>query len=215
MIFTRHLLNSKQSSRVHMITHIVSDMGGVLIDIEWAERISRLMGRSIPIDELHYLWVNARSTLDFESGRTDFDQFAAAFIQEFDLEVSPETLQHEFLEIVRNPSRNCNQVLSTLKQDYHLSLLSNTSPPHYSKLRDRYNFFNHFDKLFLSFEIGLMKPSEAIYKHVLSVLDISPETMAFFDDGARNVEAASKLGIQAYQVNSPDEIMAIATEFKQ
>ena len=196
-----------------MITHIVSDMGGVLIDIEWTERISGLIGRSIPIDELQHLWVNARSTLDFESGRTDFDQFAAAFIREFDLAVSPETLQHEFLEIVRRPSHNCLPVLSRLKRDYHLSLLSNTSPPHYCKLRDRYNFFTHFDQLFLSYEIGVMKPSEAIYQHVLSALDISAAAMAFFDDGARNVEAARELGIQAYQVNSPDEIMAIVEGF--
>ena len=196
-----------------MITHIVSDMGGVLIDIEWAERIGGLIGCSIPIGELHALWGSAHSPVDFESGRTDFDQFAAAFIQEFELDVSPETVQQEFLAIVRTPSRNCNQVLSALKQDYHLSLLSNTSPPHYGKLRDRYDFFAPFDELFLSYEIGAMKPSEAIYKHVLSVLNISPESMAFFDDGAENVAAARKLGIHAYQVNSPDEIMAIVEGF--
>lgn len=197
-----------------MITHIVSDMGGVLVNIEWAERIGGLFGRQVPIEELHHLWVNAHSTVDFESGRTDFDQFAAAFIQEFDLDVSPETVQHEFLEIVRGPNRNCNQVLSKLKQDYHLSLLSNTSSPHYNKLRDRFDFFDYFDKLFLSYEVGVMKPDEAIYNHVLSVLDIPPEAMAFFDDGARNVEAARKLGVHAYQVNSPEEIMAIAEGFR-
>ena len=196
-----------------MITHIVLDMGGVLVDIEWAERIGKLFGRSIPMDELHALWVNARSTVDFESGRTDFDQFAAAFIQEFGLDVSPETVQYEFVEIIRNPNRNCKHVLSTLKQDYHLSLLSNTSPPHYGKLRDRFQFFAPFDNLFLSYKIGVMKPSNKIYEHVLSVLDISPASMAFFDDSALNVEAARKLGIHAYQVNSPDEIIAIVDGF--
>ena len=196
-----------------MVTHVVLDMGGVLVDIEWAERVGNLFGRLVPMDELHALWVNSHSAVDFESGRTDFDQFAAAFIQEFELDVSPETVQDEFLEIVRQPSHNCNQVLSTLKQDYHLSLLSNTSPPHFDKLSDRFKFFDPFDHLFLSYRIGVMKPSNAIYKHVLSVLDISPESMAFFDDSALNVDAARKLGIQAYPVNSPDEIMAIVKGF--
>ena len=196
-----------------MITHIVSDMGGVLVDIEWAERIGKLFGRSIPMDELHALWVNTRSAVDFESGRTDFDHFAVAFIEEFGLDVSPETVQYEFVEIVRNPSRNCAQVLSALKQEYHLSLLSNTSPPHYDKLRDRFQFFTPFDNLFLSYKVGVMKPSSKIYEHVLSVLEVSPESIAFFDDSALNVEAARKLGIQAYQVHSPDEIMAIVEGF--
>ncbi|MDJ0702971.1 MAG: HAD family phosphatase [Leptolyngbyaceae cyanobacterium MO_188.B28] len=196
-----------------MITHIVSDMGGVLVDIEWAERIGKLFGRSLPMDELHAFWVNARSPVEFESGRINFDQFATAFIQEFNLDVSPETVQHEFLEIVRRPNQHCNQVVSTLKQTYHLSLLSNTSLPHYEKLRDRFQFFEPFDHLFLSYEIGLMKPSNEIYEHVLSVLDVSPESVAFFDDSLLNVEAARKLGIHACQVRSPEEIMAIVEGF--
>ena len=197
-----------------MITHIVSDMGGVLVDIEWTERVSKLLNRSVPLEELHYLWVTAKSTVDFESGRTDFDQFAASFIGEFDLNLSVATFQHEFLEIVRGPSAHCEQVLSQLRQlNYHLSLLSNTSIAHYSKLREQYGFFDYFDELFLSYEIGVMKPSAAIFEHILSVLGTTADTVAFFDDGARNVEAAGQLGIQSFRVDSPDEIMAIVQTF--
>lgn len=191
-----------------MLTHIVLDMGGVLIDIEWAQRISGVLGRMIPMDELHHLWITARSTLDFESGRTNFDEFTAAFIQEFGLDLSPEAFQYEFLEIVQRPLPQCPEVLHTLKQDYHLSLLSNTSLPHYTKVRDRYDILRHFDQVFLSYEIGSMKPDPMIFQHVLSVLDTPPETVAFFDDSARNVAAANKLGIRAYQVTSPAEVLA-------
>jgi HAD superfamily hydrolase (TIGR01509 family) len=198
-----------------MITHIVLDMGGVLVNIEWSERVSGLLGRSLPIDEVHHLWVNARSTLDFETGRTNLDEFTTAFIKEFQLDVSPETVKYEFMQIVREPNPNCSKVLSTLKQNYHLSMLSNTNEAHYGKLRDRYDFFDYFDKIFLSYQIGLMKPSEAIFKHILSILSTSPEKVAFFDDGTRNVEAAKEVGIQAFQVHSPDEIMAVVDGFKQ
>lgn len=192
-----------------MITHIVSDMGGVLIHIEWAERVGRLLGREIPMAELHHLWISARSTLDFESGRTSFDEFTAAFIQEFGLNISPAAFQHEFLEIVQDPLPNCIEMLIALKQSYHLSLLSNTSAPHCDRVRDRAHLFDHFDQLFLSYQLGTMKPSPDIYQHVLSALQTPPETVAFFDDSARNVQGASQVGIQAYQVNSPDEILAI------
>ncbi|HIK45991.1 MAG TPA: HAD family phosphatase [Leptolyngbyaceae cyanobacterium M65_K2018_010] len=192
-----------------MITHIVSDMGGVLVELQWQDRVEKLLNRPLPMEDLHRLWVSAPSTVDFESGRTDFDQFAAAFIQEFDLAISPATLQQEFLEIVQAPLPRCDQLLRALKPRYHLSLLSNTNPAHYQKLRDRYTFFDHFDQLFLSYQLGVMKPSPTIFEFVLDQLGTAPEQVAFFDDGAGNVEAARRLGIQAFRVDSPDQIWAV------
>ncbi|NJL46469.1 MAG: hypothetical protein HC929_01770 [Leptolyngbyaceae cyanobacterium SM2_5_2] len=75
-----------------MITHIVSDMGGVLIEIQWQDRVEKLLNRPLPIDELHHLWVNARSTVEFETGVTSFDEFTMAFLKEFELDLSPDTL---------------------------------------------------------------------------------------------------------------------------
>ena len=196
-----------------MITHIVLDMGGVLVDLQWQERIEKLLKRPVPIHELHHLWVSASSTVDFESGRTDFDQFTTAFLQEFSLDVAPDVLKHEFLELVQAPLPHCEQVLTDLKGQYHLSLLSNTNPAHYGKLSDRYDFFTYFDELFLSYKIGIMKPSHEIFEYVLKTLGVAPEAVAFFDDGSRNVEAARALGIQAFRVDSPDEIWSVVQGF--
>lgn len=199
-----------------MITHIVSDMGGVLVDIEWTDRVSNLLNREVPIEELHRLWVTAKSTVAFETGKIDFDQFAKTFIEEFELEISPAVFQNEFLEIVRGPSLNCNTVLSQLKrQDFHLSLLSNTSAAHYGKLKQHYDFFDYFDQVFLSYELGIMKPDAAIFEHILTVLGTPADRVAFFDDGARNVDAACNAGIQGYRVDSPDEMMAVVETLNQ
>ncbi|MEM6717441.1 MAG: HAD-IA family hydrolase, partial [Cyanobacteria bacterium P01_C01_bin.147] len=141
--------------------------------------------------------------------RIDFDTFARNFIEEFALEVSPAQVQHEFLEFVQAPMPGWDAVLHQLKQRYHLSLLSNTNSAHYKRLRDRYDFYAPFEQVFLSHNIGLMKPDPAIFYHVLTVLNIAPHEAAFFDDGARNVAAANSVGINAYQVNSPQELQNI------
>lgn len=192
-----------------MITHIVSDMGGVLVALEWTERVGALLGREVPLDELHRLWIEAQSTVDFESGRTTFDEFTTAFIEEFQVATEPTQVQQEFLAFVRAPFPNCDPVLQSLRADYHLSLLSNTNPAHYQKLCDRTSLFEHFDQLFLSYQIGLMKPDPAIYQHVLTQLEVAPDAIAFFDDSARNVAAAKAMGIHAYQVYSPEELMTV------
>ncbi|MBE9112633.1 HAD family phosphatase [Nodosilinea sp. LEGE 07298] len=195
------------------ITHIVFDMGGVLVELQWLDRVKNLLDSPMTLEELHKLWVGALSTADFETGRSDFDAFTAAFIQEFELAIAPDRLQHEFLEIVQAPLPQCNEMLSILKPRYHLSLLSNTNPAHYMRLRDRYDFFDYFDQLFLSYQIGVMKPSPAIFEHLLTTLNTPADTVAFFDDGIRNVEAACALGIHAYRVDSPTAAMAVVEGF--
>ncbi|MBD2259888.1 HAD family phosphatase [Pseudanabaena sp. FACHB-2040] len=196
-----------------MVSHIVSDMGGVLVQIEWQQRVAALLGQPISLDELHHLWVTAASTLAFETGQIDFAEFAQAFIAEFDLSVSAEHLMSEFLQVVQAPMPNCQTVLAALKQDFHLSLLSNTNPAHYEKLQSRYGFFDPFDQLFLSFQIGLMKPDEQIFHHVIKALGTDPENIVFFDDGRRNVEVARSIGIQAFQVDSPDALWQVMQPF--
>lgn len=198
---------------VAMITHIVLDMGGVLVGLQWRERMEGLLGRSLPMAELHHLWVTATSTVDFESGRTNFDQFTTAFLQEFNLQVDRAFFQQEFLDLVQAPLPNCQQVLQDLKARFHLSLLSNTNPAHYEKLSRDYDFYRAFDHCFLSYQMGQMKPSAAIFESVMAHLNTRPETIAFFDDGDRNVEAAKSLGINAFRVDSPDEVWAIAQGF--
>ncbi|TVQ10495.1 MAG: HAD family phosphatase [Leptolyngbya sp. DLM2.Bin27] len=195
------------------ITHIVCDMGGVLVELQWLDRVKDLLGRPLAIDELHQLWVSALSTVAFESGCTDFETFTTAFIEEFGLTLAPTVVQHEFLEIVQAPLPRCDEMLSTLKHRYHLSLLSNTNPAHYQRLCDRYDFFDHFHQLFLSYKIGLMKPSAAIFEYLLTALDTPADTIAFFDDGARNVEAARAAGIHAYRVDSPTDILSVVANF--
>jgi glucose-1-phosphatase len=186
-----------------MVSHIVTDMGGVLVQLEWQQRVAALLHQPISLDQLHHLWVTAASTRAFETGEIGFAEFAQRFVAEFELTASPEQVQAEFLQIVQAPMPDCQTVLAALKRDFHLSLLSNTNPAHCDKLQTQYDFFSPFDRLFLSYQIGLMKPDPEIFRHVISQLKTDPENIAFFDDGRANVEAAKHAGIQAFQVESP------------
>lgn len=51
------------------------------------------------------------------------------------------------------------------------------------------------DKIFVSYELGLLKPNKAIYQSVLEKLNAKPEEVIFIDDKRENVEAAKSLGI--------------------
>lgn len=57
-----------------------------------------------------------------------------------------------------------------------------------------------FDNLYLSYQMHLMKPDDEIYIKMIKDLGVSSSSIYFFDDSQVNVDAAKKLGINAYCV---------------
>ena len=56
------------------------------------------------------------------------------------------------------------------------------------------------DKCYTSYEVGIMKPAEGIFRHMLIDAAILPSETLFLDDSAANVEAAARLGIHTLLV---------------
>ncbi|MDC6351758.1 HAD family phosphatase [Zeaxanthinibacter sp. PT1] len=89
---------------------------------------------------------------------------------------------------------------------HRLFLLSNTNELHISHVKasigkDRYNRFkNCFEQFYLSHEIGLRKPEEAIFRFVLEENGLTAEETLFIDDTLEHVEAARRLGIQGWHL---------------
>lgn len=90
---------------------------------------------------------------------------------------------------------------------FKLILLSNTNELHIEKVIEnismtRYKKFKScFNKFYLSHEINLSKPHEEIYKYVLREDKLNPHECLFIDDTPENTEAASKLGINVWNIN--------------
>jgi putative hydrolase of the HAD superfamily len=74
-----------------------------------------------------------------------------------------------------------------------LALLSNAGFDFGDAFRNA-PFSTLFEKVFVSAELGLLKPDAAIYRHVVDELGIEPEQLVFIDNKAVNVEGATALG---------------------
>ena len=69
------------------------------------------------------------------------------------------------------------------------AILSNTQNVHVRAFH-RMGHFAAFDPVFYSCEIGLCKPDEAIYRHVVATLGLPAERIVFIDDLEENIEGA-------------------------
>ena len=89
-----------------------------------------------------------------------------------------------------------------------LGILSNICPPHWRLLTDgRYAILPHAFKIFaLSYEIGVQKPDEKIYRRAEEMAGAAAQQILFIDDVADNVAGACRLGWDAIQYTSPDAL---------
>jgi hypothetical protein len=97
------------------------------------------------------------------------------------------------------------EIIERLHQaDYTVSLMSNTHDIH-AKSNMLRGFYDIFDNVFLSNEIGFIKPDMDKYKYVLNKLDTKPKKCVFIDDKIQNLVPARELGIIVIRFESFDK----------
>jgi len=71
------------------------------------------------------------------------------------------------------------------------------------------------DRVFVSAELGLLKPDPEIYRRVMAELGVVPSGTAFVDNKAENVEAAAGLGIAAHHFTGAAGLRAFLEELAE
>jgi HAD superfamily hydrolase (TIGR01509 family) len=72
----------------------------------------------------------------------------------------------------------------------------------------QFPFVSEFDQQILSYEVGLLKPDSAIYRHTLVVSGLNPARTLFIDDLRVNVDAARAMGIRGLHFEDAGQVKA-------
>lgn len=91
-------------------------------------------------------------------------------------------------------------LLWSLRKDYNLYLLSNTNELHWQVCTGKFAYRDrqvqdYFARIFLSFQMHLVKPDTEIFREVLNEAGLMAEETLFVDDSIANCQAAASLGI--------------------
>jgi putative hydrolase of the HAD superfamily len=87
-------------------------------------------------------------------------------------------------------------VLSSLKKNYRMAILSNIPKEWGRYLAKEGEFNKYFEQIIFSGECGLKKPDPKIYKHLLSKFPhIATSDIFYIDDDLGDLEPSSKFGI--------------------
>ena len=195
----------KSMKEIKGIKNIVFDLGGVLIDLDREACIEKF--REIGFNQADKLLTNYRQKGIFKglemgtvSPRELYNYINSEVGHPIDTEKINEALR-AFL--VGLPVYKMDMLLR-LRQYYKVFMLSNTNPIMIEPVRNKFfrqqglTINDYFDRLFLSFEMGMLKPDAGIFKAVLYEAGIKANETLFIDDSATNIDAALKLGFKTY-----------------
>ena len=188
------------------IKNIIFDLGGVIVDLE-IERVREAFEEigmprmAAMMDPCYPAEINER----MERGELSWEE-ACDEMRRLDNrpEVTNEQIAWVYAEFLARVDTTKIERLEALRREgYRLYVLSNTNRVAYGVVCDHFRAAGRdleacFDDIFLSYRLGLLKPSAAIFEEVIRRSGIRPEETLFIDDGARNVAAAKELGFHTY-----------------
>ena len=189
-----------------MIKNLIFDLGGVIITLAPEEALRRFKSLGLEnAEEQMDIYTQTGIFGQLEEGKISAETFREELSRQVGREVTYDECRHAWLGYVKEvPQRNLDVLQRLRSEGYRLILLSNTNPFMMSWVRSPefdghgHSIDYYFDAMYLSYQMGVMKPSTQFFHEVLMTEKIMASESLFLDDGARNVATASQMGMRTY-----------------
>lgn len=184
------------------IKNIVFDLGAVLLDIDFNKVAQAFKELGIQDFEKQYSQLQAVDLFQqLEKGEVSPDDFYKAIQNQVNVPLHTDAIKNAWNAILCDFRKSSMEYLLSIKKEYRLFLLSNTNAIHLEainsilfKQTSEPLLDNYFEKAYYSHKVGMRKPGEEIFFHVLNDANIVAHETIFIDDSLPNVEAARKIG---------------------
>jgi glucose-1-phosphatase len=186
--------------------NIIFDLGGVILDIDYKKTIEAFRNLSIQnAGELYAKSSQIKLFDDLEMGNISEDDFYSGIRKLSEYRLNDEQIRDAWNALLIGLPEENVKLLTELKKDHRLFLLSNTNCIHENAYRQmvvsqygRFVFDELFEKMYLSHYLHLRKPDPSIFHYVLADSKLNITETCFIDDSPQHVEAASKAGITSF-----------------
>lgn len=193
---------------------LIFDLGGVVLDI-YADRTFRAFAelglQPAFLNEAYC--INDGMMQRFECGSLSADDmfsYVEAALSGATNNIPADELRRRIVKawcamLGNVDTEKLQRLLQLRAKGYRVILLSNTNVAHWKAIEERFGDSGFtprecFDKLYLSFEMGYIKPDKNIFLRLLDAEGVSPCDCLFFDDSQANCDAAMAIGIDAVVV---------------
>jgi HAD superfamily hydrolase (TIGR01509 family) len=204
------------------IKNIIFDLGGVIINLDIPKTISEFNKLSNQPFESIYNQLQQTPVFDsFDKGQITEKDFFVELKKALRNDVTDEELLFAWNAMLLDFPKHRLELLSKLKPNYRLFLLSNTNESHVLEF-EKTLFASHgyqnlepfFEKVYYSCRMNQRKPNADIFESVLNENNLIAEQTLFIDDSPQHVEGALTLGVKAMLLEKNNEVEDLLKELK-
>ncbi|MFP4545058.1 MAG: HAD family hydrolase [Candidatus Kapaibacterium sp.] len=193
------------SENLNKIKAVFLDFGGVLYDIDHSLTLNSLKRLSVTPEKLDGLSINGLN-LDilkkYEKGEITSSEFREKMREMFGLIASDDEFDSAWCATLKGPYPEAARIVREFGAVKDIFLISNTNEIHFSRFYPQVkDMFAEFNKLFISFKLGMHKPDPEIYLHSCREAGYEPSESIFADDSADNIICARQIGMAGIHIN--------------
>jgi len=204
------------------IKNIIFDLGGVIINLDIPKTISEFNKLSNQPFESIYNQLQQTPVFDlFDKGQITEKDFFIELKKALQNDVTDEELLFAWNAMLLDFPKHRLELLSKLKPNYRLFLLSNTNESHVLEFEKTLvashgyqNLEPFFEKVYYSCRMNQRKPNADIFESVLNENNLIAEETLFIDDSPQHVEGALTLGVKAMLLEKNNEVEDLLKELK-
>ena len=187
------------------IKNLLIDFGGVLINLDRPRCIENFKKLGLQnVDELLNVYHQQGIFMQQEKGLVTPAEFRDGIRQMVGKPLTDQQIDDAWNTFLVDIPTYKLDLLLKLREKYVVYMLSNTNDIHWKWSCENvfpYRGFqveDYFEKIYLSFEMKMVKPDTEIFETVLADANIDPKETFFIDDSEANCLAAQALGISTY-----------------
>jgi glucose-1-phosphatase len=196
------------------IRDIVFDLGNVLAPFDWDIALSRLgpylsgdMASLLKSDKQAFKRLFHEPAAALERGEIGFDEFHGIMSRRLAVSIEEKEFHSIWCDIFEL-DEDMTALGEELCKEYGTWLASNTSEAHYQWIIKKFPRVLFYRDAALSFEFGVMKPSEIYYSLLIEEFGIDPARSVFIDDIQENVDGAIRAGMKGIVFRGRGQLVA-------
>jgi HAD superfamily hydrolase (TIGR01509 family) len=189
------------------IKTIIFDNNGVLTS-SFTEKPLIKMAEYLTVSKETLITACTPYVIPLDTGKLTQYDFCANIIKDLNSDKSISELSSIHLESFDlNPE--AISLAKKLSNEFNLSLLTNFGDGFW-EANKRWQLDLIFKKqnIFISAELGMLKPALEIYEYALSQMRALPSETVFIDDAAANVNAAIQLGMYGIHFHNTEQLIS-------
>jgi putative hydrolase of the HAD superfamily len=129
-----------------------------------------------------------------EVGKMTCEELWAILIEKYDIPKTVSQIVDEMMEL-KEPKLDALDLASQLKKKLEIVYLTNYNKLYWNAIKDKFDMNKWFSSGFVSYQLGVRKPSSECFNIILNEYNLKPSEVIFIDDFQSNLDEAKKLGI--------------------